>query len=300
MVCLLMNEPSARLDALVQLMSSRIDERGNWRVSSEELIAALEVDPVPFWRAVHASRDRIGFTEAVDGFSQETAGDLVTVLERFHGPRAEQALTRAGLFLPCELSIDLMEELFSRVERFAAGHRIGEDELAAMIAFAGSVSGAIAIYLDEHVDLEALIDECGSSFAAARGMPAAGNRTAARCLRDLARRHLIEKRSLLAGLERRLRLAARRLGYRDAESESQTAGAVGSGGRAGESRRAWATNVMGVPAQPLDAETLRRRYRELMKRYHPDINPSGLERCKEINAAYAVLMSREEKGDNGW
>jgi curved DNA-binding protein CbpA len=57
---------------------------------------------------------------------------------------------------------------------------------------------------------------------------------------------------------------------------------------------------MGLPDQPLAADALRRRYRELMKRYHPDVNPSGLERCKEINAAYAVLMSREEKGANAW
>lgn len=298
-----MNEPSARLDALVQLMTSRIDESGDWRVSSEELIAALRVDPVPFWRAVHAARDRIGFAEAVDGFSQETCGDLVTVLERLHGPGAEQALTRAGLFLPYELGIDLMEELHRRIERFTAAHRIDDDELAAMIGFAGSVTGAIAIYLDEHVDLEALIDECGSSFAAARAMPAAGNRTAARCLRELVRRHMIEKRSLLAGLERRLRLAARRMGYRDPEPEGETAGAAGAAGagcRVDEARAAWAARVMGLPDQSLAADALRRRYRELMKRYHPDVNPSGLERCKEINAAYAVLMSREEKGANAW
>lgn len=295
-----MNEPSARLDALVQLMSSRIDESGDWRVSSEELIAALQVDPVPFWRAVHAARDRIGFAEAVDGFSRETSGDLVTVLERLHGPGAEQALTKAGLFLPYELSIELMEELHSRIERFTAAHRIDDEGLAAMIGFAGSVTGAIAIYLDEHVDLEALLDECGSSFAAARAMPAAGNRTAARCLRELVRRHMIEKRSLLAGLERRLRLAARRMGYRDAEPDGETAGAAGSGCQVEKVRAAWAARVMGLPDQPLAADALRRRYRLLMKRYHPDVNPSGLERCKEINAAYAVLMSREERGANAW
>jgi hypothetical protein len=295
-----MKEPSARLDALVQLMTARIDESGDWRVSSDELIAALQVDPVPFWRAVHAARDRIGFAEAVDGFSRETSGDLVTVLERLLGPGAEQALTRAGLFLPYELSIDLMEELHRRIERFTAAHRIGDDELAAMIGFTGSVTGAIAIYMDEHVDLEALIDECGSSFAAARAMPAAGNRTAARCLRELVRRHMIEKRSLLAGLERRLRLEARRMGYGEAEPEGETAGAAGSGRRADEARAAWAARVMGLPDQPLAADALRRRYRELMKRYHPDVNPSGLERCKEINAAYAVLMSREERGAHAW
>ncbi len=289
-----MREPSAGLDAVVQLISSRIDEKGIWHVRSEELIAALEVDPVPFWRAVHASRDRIGFAEAIDGFSQESAGDLVTVLERFHGPQAEQALTRAGLFLPHELRIELMEELFSRVERSTSEHRIGEDELAAMIGFAGSVGGAIPIYLGEHADLDSLIDECAEAFAAARGMPSAGRVTAARCLGDFVRRHLIEKRSLFTGLERRLRLAAKRLGYPDAEAEDWTAGS-GPGERDAPARTGWALGVLGLSGAPLKIGALRRRYRELMKRFHPDVNPSGLERCKDINAAYALLLSQAEQ-----
>ena len=295
-----MSEPSGGLDAVVHLVSSRIDEEGNWSVCSDELITALDTDPVLFWRAVHALRDRIGFTEAVDGFSQDSAGDLVTVLERIAGPQAEEALTRAGLFLPHPLRAELMEELFSRAERFASAHSLREDELAAMIGFAGSVSDAIGIYFGEHVDLDALIDECAGPFAAARGMPLIGALTAARCLRDFVRRHLIEERSLFYGLERRLRLAARRLGYRDAGAESPTGEAQGSDGRTGVSRLVWAKAIMGLPSAPIAAETLRRRYRELIKRYHPDVNPAGLERCKDINAAYAVLMSGEEKGVSEW
>jgi hypothetical protein len=295
-----MSEPSGGLDAVVHLLSSRIDERGNWSVCSDELIAALGIDPVPFWRAVHALRNKIGFSEAVDGFSQDRVGDLVTVLERVAGPQTEEALTRAGLFLPHPLRVELMEELFSRTERFASAHSPREDELVAMLAFAGSVSDAIGIYFGEHVDFDALIDECAGSFAAAKGIPAIGAFTAARCLRDFVRRHLIEKRSLFYGLERRLRLAARRMGYRDAGVEGTTGEASESDGRTGVSRVVWAKAVMGLPSAPIVEETLRRRYRELMKRYHPDVNPAGLERCKDINAAYAVLMSGEEKGAIEW
>lgn len=300
MVSTPMSEPSGGLDAVVHLISSRVDEEGNWSICSDELIAALDIDPVLFWRAVHALRDRIAFSEAVDGFSQDSAGDLVTVLERVAGPQAEEALTRAGLFLPHALRVELMEELFSRVERFVSAHRPMEVELAAMIGYAGSVNDAIGIYFGEHVDLDTLIDECGEFFAAARGMPAIGALTAAHCLRDYVRRHLIEKRSLFYGLEQRLRLAARRLGYRDAGTEGPTGEAQGSDGPTGASRLIWAKAVMGLPSALIADETLRRRYRELMKRYHPDVNPAGLERCKDINAAYAVLMSGEEKGASVW
>ena len=29
----------------------------------------------------------------------------------------------------------------------------------------------------------------------------------------------------------------------------------------------------------------------LMMRLHPDVDPSGLERCKDVNAAYSLLIA---------
>jgi len=67
-----------------------------------------------------------------------------------------------------------------------------------------------------------------------------------RWLRRIRSRHIIEKRSLLAGLEERLRLAAALLGYIDPEDRPRGRGAHGSahetgnrgrpGGGAGRSR----------------------------------------------------------------
>ena len=54
---------------------------------------------------------------------------------------------------------------------------------------------------------------------------------------------------------------------------------------------------MGLPAGPVAFDELRRRYRELIMRYHPDVNPSGLERCKDITAAYSFLAARAEEGE---
>ena len=47
------------------------------------------------------------------------------------------------------------------------------------------------------------------------------------------------------------------------------------------------TRTGGVP----DADALRTRYRQLMMRHHPDVDPSGLERCKDVNVAYALLIA---------
>lgn len=42
-------------------------------------------------------------------------------------------------------------------------------------------------------------------------------------------------------------------------------------------------------------DSLKKKYRELSKKYHPDINPSGSEKFKDINEAYDVLSDPGKK-----
>src|ERR1700675_4220228 len=53
--------------------------------------------------------------------------------------------------------------------------------------------------------------------------------------------------------------------------------------------------VLGVPIDA-DSETLKRAYRQLARRYHPDLaGPGGDEQMKRINRAYAVLGDPEKR-----
>lgn len=53
-------------------------------------------------------------------------------------------------------------------------------------------------------------------------------------------------------------------------------------------------DLLGVDKSADDAE-IKRAYRELARKYHPDLNPEGAERFKEINEAYAVLSDPRER-----
>jgi hypothetical protein len=279
-----------RLNGLIELLSARADESGGWTISSEEVADILGIDQVPFWRAVHETRDRIAFADAIDGWSADSVGDLVTVLELLLGAGPEETMARAGLFVPHPLGIELTEELLFRARHLCAAHEVRVDELAAMLRYTGTVRGAIEIYLDTHVDLEALLDGCAESFRVLQGMPAAGRATARRYLQRMFARHVLDRRALLAGLEERLRLAAAQLGFIDAEDRARAGDEPGSGARQGPSRHAWARKVMGFTGQAVTPDALRARYRQLMMRHHPDVDPAGLERCKDVNVAYSLLI----------
>jgi hypothetical protein len=284
-----MNREEPGPESLAMRIAARIDGDGAWSLSSDEAIACLGVAPVDYWRAVHGLRDRVGMFDAVDGFTHDSVGDLVTIAESLFGPRAEQAMVRSGVFIPHPHRVDLLADLFSRAESFVSAHEIRDEELMAMTRFAGSFAGALRIYLDEYGDPSPLVAQAAEAFAASRGYGEPGRASAARFLRELFSRHVVDRRALFAGLERKLREAAVRLGFADQQEEDRRENRPAG-------RLAWARGVFGLPTGPVGYAELRRRYRELIMRFHPDVNPAGLERCKDITAAYSLLAARTEKG----
>ena len=291
------------LTALIDHLLDFREESGEWSISPEQLAALLGVDQVTLWRTVHGARDRIVFADAVDGWTQDTVGDLVTVLESLYGSKAEEELARAGLFLPWSRGIGLIEELLFRCRRYAAAHEVRADELESMLRHTGSVRKSVGIYLEAHVDIEPLVDECAESFRVMNGLPPAAAVTAAAWLRRMLRRHVLDRQNLVVGLQERLWIAAAQMGFIDPEDqrrmyEASEAGEAGEAENAGSaagsreaSRHAWARRVMGFSNGRFTAESLRTRYRELMMRHHPDADPTGLERCKDVNVAYSLLIA---------
>ena len=292
------------LTALVARISGLADPAGCWAIRSEEVARLVGADLVRFWREVNGLRRRICFGEAIDGFTQDTVGDLVTVLEHLVGDGAEEALRRAGLFVPHRSGVELTEQLLHAARRFSAVHEVRDDELLAMIRHAGSVRAAIGIYFGEHVDLDALVASCAESFRAMQGLPGIGAATAARYLRRMFEKHVLDRRGLFTLLEERLRLAAAQAGHVDPEDRERAAGRRGPRRPPGGSRGApGLASLVGPPRDGIcradgaradvvpDADALRARYRQLMMRHHPDVDPSGLERCKDVNVAYALLIA---------
>ena len=119
-----------RLDPLILAITESSDDEGRWEISSDQVQRLLAVDRTSFWRAAYELRDRIAFGDAIDGWSDDSVGNLVTVLERLLGPTTERDMARAGLFIPHEWGVELSEDLLARARRFSAGHEIHHLEKA--------------------------------------------------------------------------------------------------------------------------------------------------------------------------
>src|SRR5574338_545439 len=52
--------------------------------------------------------------------------------------------------------------------------------------------------------------------------------------------------------------------------------------------------VLGLDRSATESD-IKRAFRELARKHHPDVNPTGGEQFREINEAYAVLSDREQR-----
>ncbi|HEY9595228.1 MAG TPA: J domain-containing protein, partial [Spirochaetia bacterium] len=136
---------------------------------------------------------------------------------------------------------------------------------------------------------------CAESFRTRGGLPDVAAITAERYLRRLFARHVLSRQGLLALLEHRLRLTAAERGFTDPEERVRARRTAGPA-RTAPSRRAWALGVMELEEEMLEADALRERYRQMMMRHHPDVDPAGLERCKDVNVAYSFLIAELVSG----
>jgi hypothetical protein len=282
---------SSLLPELIAELRERVDVEGCWHLSTEDLSDIARIDYRDLYRLIFAERDRINLSDAIDGFGEDSVGDFVTVCEKLEafGERTETVLFEAGFFIPWERGAELLAASNELMTQSAANHTLDQASFEGMLRHTKSVDRAIRLYLDEYFPFDPVLDTSADRFVRAHRLPEPGYQTARRYLEMLAQRHFIRRRNALVGVVRALYGEAERLGYLDSragEGEREKDRRTVEG-----DRRSWALEVLGLPDRSADPETLRGRYRALVRKFHPDVNPRGLEECKRVNEAYAILAT---------
>ncbi len=268
-----------------------------WSLRASELRGLLGLSSADFHRRLYAAQaagNRLVGLGSVEGlFSQENVGELVSLLELFCGPGVEQPLQRAGVFFPQPEQVEIMGCFLGETGEALARHRLEEKEFSAMLRAFGSFERAREVYREEYFPLDELLERAAGRYCAGLsfGLPELGRVNVRRLLEFFFRRHVLETESLFASLYERLHEQAVREGYAEPPPRAEE-----RAGRRADRRRAdtpaqQARRLLGLEGGTLDLRRLKSRYKTLMKIYHPDLNPQGLRRCQEINAAYALLAS---------
>jgi hypothetical protein len=273
-----------------------------WNLRAAEVRELLGLDSAAFYRRIYAAERAgnrlVGLAFVGERYSQENVGELVSLLELFCGREAEQQLYAAGIFLPHAEQRELMGAFLNVAAEAVRGHRLETGEFSAMLRAFGSFERARRVYREQYFPMEPLTAEAIRRYGSTRvfGIPDLALANARRILQLFFRKHLLEPEDLFAPLFERLREQAVLEGYaQQSESYGQP------GGRSRTTRGAEpkvpmkpvleARRAMGLEGRALDLTLLKSRYRELIRIYHPDINPEGLRRCQEINAAYSLLAA---------
>jgi hypothetical protein len=267
-----------------------------WSLKTSELRSLLGLGSADFHRRLYAAQAAgnrlVGLETAGQGFSQENVGELVSLLELFCGPGVEQPLWQAGIFFPHSEQVEIMGCFLSEAGEAQARHRLEEREFSAMLRTFGSFQRAREVYREEYFPLPELLERsarrycAGGSFA----LPELARANARRLLEFFFRKHLLQTERLFEPLYDRLFEQAVREGYAQRPQPEGRAGRRPAG-RPADTPALQARRLLGLEGGILDLRRLKSRYKALMKIYHPDLNPQGLRRCQDINAAYGLLAS---------
>jgi hypothetical protein len=275
---------SGKLSRLVQHILETADADGSWAFPTDKLIQWLGETPEVFYRSLYQIKERIDYWEALDSLSSLRSGDLVSILESLYGPAAEETLRQAGLFLSHEDHIEITDVFLRTAGRAAARHTPDYEQFQAMLRAAKGFPEALKLYYEEHLPLNPMMEAAFEAFAARREWPgvSVAHRLVIDYLESLFQRHILDRSQLFSGLESDLGSRFFDTGERRKEAARLPSE---------DNPILNAMSLMGLSGRRLDPMVLQSRYRSLMKRYHPDINPQGLEMCKRVNLAYAFLLS---------
>ncbi|TVQ23752.1 MAG: hypothetical protein EA383_13360 [Spirochaetaceae bacterium] len=163
-----------------------------------------------------------------------------------------------------------------------------------------SYESAREIYFAEYFSEQQIIRSASERFAQDRTFrfPDLAFQNAVDVLERLFSRRILELETVLWSIGAALFEIAVAAGYARRSGEDYNTGGRADDGESTAGRldheadrlESWAYSVLELDPERSDMSMIKRAYKGLMLRYHPDVNPRGLDKAKEINRAYSVLL----------
>ena len=260
----------AALFSLLRYFDSQVKETGSFEITLDDLCGRLSIHLVDAYRTLYSAAPEIsGYIP--ERFDAGNVGMLAEFLNRLNEYDVYQVFRSAGVHLASEDISELSAIYFDQVNAAIAAHIPQTSEFRMMYTRFRNLRRAFKVYLDYFFEAKTYYDDSIANFIGLRRytFPALGRLTVRRYLDLLFDRHVISFESVCEPLYDRL---------------------VNNGRKKVEVNSA-ALKALGLSSLPSDKQDLRLQYKSLMKTYHPDVNPAGLEMSRKINTAYAELLA---------
>lgn len=225
-------------------------------------------------------------------YNDENCGALVSLLEALGFNDAAERMWEAGVFIPVEIQIELQECIIELTQRRIELHNLERESFLAMFDSFPRLSDSLDVYIQEFFSWEDIRDGAVADLIDHHG-ETIGEIVTPRLqkLADILRsREILPYRNLFTLIFEEL-IATLVISGRISEEPRQSYRRPDDNKSSTTSfEQNAALEVLEFPAGSTPNEgQIKQRFKKLMKRYHPDLNPSGLTKAKEINRAYALL-----------
>lgn len=284
------------LNNLTSSITEKLKKDGEWSLSRDEVLGLLNADIRDVYGLICGSSNPLVSFQTAE-YSSHESGVLVTFLECLGYQDAPLYLWKAGIWIPYEIQLELQEELLEQVAAARKSHIPSFDEFLDIFDHYSNYIRSLQVYAEAFFSRQEFIKRAVNNILSKH--PETNSSTASPMLSDLAeelfQREIIPLWNLLVPLFTELKnylIRMKRIPETEKERHNEKWSSKNSDIK---DKINAARKLFGYDDIELVNELeLRKRYKKKMKKYHPDINPHGLELSKEINLAYALLLSQNQ------
>lgn len=268
-------------------------EGPNWTLSVDSMLAVIGISREEYYRAQYAKRKRSGMQ--VDEFGPENVGRLLDVLGDFGHQEAAASFEQAGYYFSPDRLEDWQEFFLSVTTARLLSHEIDREELTTALSACRKPQDGLEYYCEARFRLEELVSFACTLYQRKNNIQEHSHSNGALCahILTLFQKRTLKKEDLFASLILALSQRAVEWGLMKEEELRQKSE------RLSEEIATALEQLEMPPVEMPDSGRLKQQYRALLKKYHPDVNPRGLERTRDINTAYTLLLHRTRAANSG-
>lgn len=280
-----MPEGGAVAEILEEIRS--VTEGFHWHIHLEFALGLLEMSREEFYQRMYRQKKKI--SEVKEGFGPDNVQDLIWLFEEKGLRDAGMEFYRAGYYLNQDQLIDWLDFFLSVTMSKMQSTPVDREILETAVHGSRNFHDAVEFYGSSVFEIEELIQSAVSIYIKRSGIEDSpmSRHILGSYIQDQMRKRVIRWEDLCLALAEDLKNKAQKWGI------LERIAAMRQKFSALSEEEVRALKSLGFLDKRMpDLEELKTRYRDLLKKYHPDINPDGLEITRQLNLSYHFLLDR--------